>query len=138
MKNTKFVIKVTTVEDKRNAIILLNKLTGAFIGSCYRDLNDNVMPPHQLDLRYSYLGVADTRIDGRRTSDDMPVYNYPDDLPIIIDKLLSPPVEYTVEDVGDYSATISEDGIEVGCQTISLKKFDEIAEKVALVRKSLQ
>ena len=53
-----------------------------------------------------------------------------DDTDAIIKKLLNLNNVITVENVGDYSATISDKGIQVGCQTITFEKFKEIADAV--------
>lgn len=56
-------------------------------------------------------------------------YHYPLDVYDILGVLsgIRPPC-IIVEDVGEYSATITEKRIEIGCQTVSWEKFDEIAE----------
>lgn len=138
MENSNFVVKVHSKNDKRDAIILLNKLTGAKIGRAYLDNTGAILPSKDFTLHNPFLCVKRGEIDGYPASYGMTSYEYPRDLHKIVQDLISSPAEYTVEDVGDYSATINADGIEVGCQIISFEKFDEIAEKVALVRKSLQ
>jgi hypothetical protein len=40
----------------------------------------------------------------------------------------------TVEEIAGYDAVVSEDGIKVGCQTISFEKFDELVKAVNKIR----
>jgi hypothetical protein len=131
-----FKIKTNTQKEKLSAIILLSKLTGANISDFY--LDDDGEVSHNMNMRHPYLYISDNEITASMSPFGDNQYDYSTQLHEIIDLLTNPKKEYVVKDVGDYSATISGNGIEVGCQTISLEKFDEIAEKVALVRKSLQ
>lgn len=78
---------------------------------------------------YSSLRVVDREIMGiKRVNVD--ALAWPKDAEEILKSLSS---EIVVDNVGDYTAFISKDGIRVGCQTISLKKFQEIAEAVKTI-----
>lgn len=53
-----------------------------------------------------------------------------EDLPKIVSILTNSKPPIVVENVGEYTAVINDDGINVGCQTISFEKFDEVAKAV--------
>jgi len=59
-------------------------------------------------------------------------YTWTKDYQKIIDKIVNP---YTMKLTDDYNATVTEDGIVVGCQTISFKKLDELVNFVKNRRK---
>ncbi len=59
-----------------------------------------------------------------------PTHVWDTDAAKIIDHILNPFKEITINGVGDYSAIVSQDDIRVGCQVISFEKFQEIADAV--------
>lgn len=141
MKTRKYpnvLIKTENPQDARRLLIVLLALTGGQIhaGDITVDqFVDRYAASHPL------IGLDGTYTDdgkpvfagwgGRRVAD----YSYPQDIQKIID-IFSPDSKkvQVIENVGDYEATVTAEGISVGCQKISLEKFDEIAAAVAKVR----
>lgn len=71
------------------------------------------------------------------TDPNSPVaFNLPEDFTTVINLLNDSSVvePVIIEDVGDYTATVTPTGIQVGCQFITLAKFDELAKAVNQVR----
>jgi hypothetical protein len=122
-------IKTNTKSEKRSAIILLSKLTEATISDYYLDDVDEVS--HNMDMSHPYVYISDNEITASVQPFGDNVYDYATQLPEIIDLLMNPKKEYVVKDVGDYTAKITEEGIVVGCQTISFEKLQEIVDKVS-------
>lgn len=122
-------IKTNTKSEKRSAIILLSKLTGATISDYYLDDVDEVC--HNMDMNHPYVYISDNEITASVQPFGDNVYDYATQLPEIIYLLMNPKKEYVVKDVGDYTAEITEEGIVVGCQTISFEKLQEIVDKVS-------
>lgn len=72
-------------------------------------------------------------ISGTRVSDNDSL-NWPSQAKEILKELKEifvKPKPIIISNVGDYKATICEDGIKVGCQTISFAKFQEIVDGVS-------
>lgn len=52
-----------------------------------------------------------------------------------LDKIFNAKQPIVIDNVGDYKATISDKGIQVGCQTISFAKFQEIVNGIEQFKK---
>jgi hypothetical protein len=68
--------------------------------------------------------------------DSPDAFNLPEDFTTVINLLNDSSVvePIMIKDVGDYTATVTPTGIQVGCQFITLAKFDELAKAVNQVR----
>lgn len=127
-----FRIKVKNDREAVEALTLLQKLTGKQIHA--EDLTPEEFVRLHKVSDYSYMGINSRDcICGFLHSGDKEVLHYFTHLSEIISRLVSYK-EYVVENVGKYTAKISRDGIEVGCQKISFEKFDEVAAMVAKFR----
>lgn len=62
----------------------------------------------------------------------VPDFYWPEDAKEIIEYFKS--TQITVPNIGEYSATVTKDGIKVGCQTITFGAFDELTKAVNTVR----
>lgn len=126
-----FRIKVKNNREAVEALTLLQKLTGKKIH------RDNLTPEQWVDdfdsSVYKYIGIYNDTIVGYEVAGNLEVLHYFTHLSEIISRLVGYKV-YVVKDVGHYTAKITKDGIEVGCQKISFEKFDEVAAMVAKFR----
>lgn len=63
-------------------------------------------------------------------------YTLPQDFAAVFNLIKHPENHFAVvKDVGEYQATIRQDSIQVGCQTITSEKFQEIITAVNQIRK---
>lgn len=127
-----FRIKIANKKEAIEALTLLQKLTGKKIHA------EDLTPEQWVKLynvsHFSYIGTTSRdHICGFLHSGDKEVLHYFTHLSEIISRLVGYK-EYVVRNVGDYTANITKDGIEVGCQKISFEKFDEVAAMVAKFR----
>lgn len=129
----KFRIKTNTQAEKRQAIQLVHKLTGAKIGGSNSDDGKRVHDEYRMDMTYPYIGISGF-ISGWPDNDG-PYFNFSTELPKIMSLLLNPEKEYRVPNVGDYEAVISDKGITVGCQNISFETFQKVVDMVAEFKK---
>lgn len=132
----KFRIKTNTKAEKRQAIQLVHKLTGAKIGKGNSCDGERVHDENRMSMAYSCVGIHhDGYINCWFDTDGGPCFNFSTDLPKIISLLLNPEKEYRVPNVGDYEAVISDKGITVGCQNISFETFQKVVDMVAEFKK---
>jgi hypothetical protein len=135
------LIKVEAVKEKSIHDILVERST--------LEVGDVVMvthkvPSHDLGWDNSWSKGMDDAIgwectviskpdrSGVRLDDRGEDYNYPLQSVQFVRKGLQP---ITVSLAKDYDAIVSKDNIKVGCQTITFKAFDKLAEAVAKIRK---
>ncbi len=109
-------------------------------GYTYSPYNTHTTPKEVADSwarSYSYLLLSDKKnLNGcnHGCSLAQAYLNWPEDAATVVDMLFNSKKNRIVENVGDYTAEITENGIEVGCQTIPFEKFQEIVEAVKAVK----
>lgn len=131
----KFRIKTNTKAEKRQAIQLVQKLTGTKIGKGNSWDGERVYDEYRMDMSYPCIGIHSSGYISCWFEADGPCFDFSTELPKIISLLLNPKKEYRVPNVGDYEAVISEKGITVGCQNISFETFQKVVDMVAEFKK---
>jgi hypothetical protein len=105
----------------------------------YTILDEN--NPVRYTDRYYYKGYTNLVFDSKRIRGTRPRHwglyeqyelcNLPQDLEKFTNRLFYPKKEIKVNNITkDYDATVTSQGIEVGCQLVSFDKFDELVEAV--------
>lgn len=133
-----FQIKTTTPEDHAALLTLLFKLGYEFSNGSktVAEYNRNYGAfayPHVL-VYPNKKDVGGSRKYNFNCGDEL---EYPQDITEIFTRLFDIVQERTfhVTEVGEYDAVITDKGIRVGCQLITLDKFAEIVEAVNKIRK---
>jgi hypothetical protein len=133
-KTPKVFIKTTNKKDKKAATILLMKLSDMEIHQTFEDLDDFC----KLWSCYPVISNVGSIIDGHSFRCDkyehIAQFDYPSQISEIIEHLVGIKT-YKMKLTDEYEAVVSNSGIEVGCQTISFKKLNELNELVAEYRK---
>ncbi len=136
MAQALFQVKSSTVEDYETFLELLFKLGYTF--SCY----SNVKAVNEAFGVFAYPTVV-FREGSKNPGGNINFhprcgtqYTLPQDFSAVFNQL-NHPEKYSVvvKNVGDYEAMVTKNSVQVGCQTISFEKFEEIAEAVKQIRK---
>jgi hypothetical protein len=119
-------IRVSNADEYRKAHVLFYEIGGFR----YRDHSsvDDYITKYPFKTPREVVGINDGKITAWNS-----YYRDTDIIPFseageLIQSLFLAKSSITIVDVGDYSAVVSEGGIQVGCQTISFEKLDEIVE----------
>jgi hypothetical protein len=131
MKNT--VINVNNKKELLAALHLLTTFSGLEVSGSYKTpeaFADQYPEAGAVGLQGTGSGRTIVGWYGKRSEG----YSFSAESQQIMDELLEHCPTIKVDKVGDYTATVTLNNIQVGCQTISFAKFDEIAAAVAKIR----
>lgn len=137
IKNKSFKLVCSSKEDNFRAASLLLSL-----GFRYWDGKTDAqsISNHTWNEGYYHLRVRD---DGEFVGNNeasvthsSPVFLFPSELPALMECLFPDKIqEVVVNGVGQYNATITKKGVQVGCQTISFDKVREIMKGIETIEK---
>lgn len=135
--NIKTRIKVYNRDQVRKALGIFNLLGGFSIdmGDTIDEFTRKYIPK---DVTTYYIGLSfNDKVTAWSAGDnDNNIdINDTESLAVFIAEIVSYEKPTTIKGVGQYDAIISSENIQVGCQTISFEKFDEIAAAVKKHRK---
>lgn len=129
-------IKTNSPEEYRKALVLFNEMTGL-------PFYENISVDEYIK-RYSwepgdFVGISNTEryITSWRGWGDFSNFAYlweVEGMAKVIKYMLDFSPIVIVKNVGSYTAEITKDGINVGCQKISFEKLDEIVEAANKIR----
>jgi len=133
-------IRITSTKEQRPFLLALLVNAGFYYEDkrtvedleCYSNWKYVLLENNRIPLRKLNF------VSERWTGDDMKTYSWPQDATLIMDSLLeiakTPKPIIVPRVTTDYDASVTTEGVLVGCQKVSWEKWDQLAQAVNKIR----